>query len=139
MNAYVKTFFLRGAIFAGFGPIVAGIILLILQHTLPDFSLSGTMVFIATLSTYVLAFLHAGASVFYMVEHWPFARSFGFHFLTLYLAYSLCYCINAWIPFEPIALLIFTAVFVLIYFAVLLTVYLCIRRASKRFNRHIRQ
>ena len=46
MNKYVKEFFHRGLMFAGFGPIVLGIIFAILQYTIDGFSLSGMQVLI---------------------------------------------------------------------------------------------
>ncbi len=138
MKAYVKGFFLRGLAFGGFGPIIAGIIFLVLDRTIADFSLGGTQVFIAILSTYALAFIHAGASIFYQIEHWPTAKSMLLHFGTLYLAYSGCYLVNAWIPFEPMVLAVFTAIFTAIYLLVWLTVVLSIRAASKRLNRKLK-
>lgn len=137
MNRYVKIFLHRGALFGGLGPIVAGIVFWVLELSLPDFSLGGGEVLLAVLSTYLLAFLQAGASVFQQIEHWPTAKATGLHFLTLYLAYSLCYLLNLWIPFEPLVLLIFTAVFVLGYFAVWLIVMLSLRRVGKRLNERL--
>ena len=134
MNRYVKAFFYRGLIFAGFGPVIVGIVFLCLDLAIEDFSLGGTEVFLALLSTYLLAFVQAGASVFNQIEHWPLAKSIGIHFLTLYLAYSLCYVVNRWIPFEPFVLLIFTAVFLATSLAIWLTVYLCVRGVKKNLN-----
>ena len=135
MNYYVKQFFLRGMMFGGFGPIVAGIVYLILSFTLPDFSLSGTEVFLAILSTYLLAFLQAGASIFNQIEHWPIAKSLFFHFTTLFLAYSLCYILNRWIPFEWTILLLFAGIFTVTYFVIWLSVYFSVRAFTKRVNR----
>lgn len=137
MNRYVKDFLHRGLLFGGFGPIVAGIVFLILQYALPDFSLGGSEIFLAIVSTYLLAFVQAGASVFNQIEHWPLAKSLGIHFATLYLAYSLCYVINRWIPFQPMVLLIFTAIFAAAYLIIWGTVYLCVKKASKRFNERL--
>ena len=41
--------------------------------------------------------------------------------------------------FEPLVLVIFTAVFAAVYFAVWITVYLCVRAASKKLNHRIDQ
>jgi hypothetical protein len=57
----------------------------------------------------------------------------------LYLAYTVCYLINAWIPFNPMVLLIFTIIFVVSYFLVWGIVYLCVRKASQRFNKQLKQ
>jgi hypothetical protein len=137
MKKVIRTFILRGLMFGGFGPMIVGIVFLILQHTLPDFALTGTQVFMAILSTYLLAFIQAGASVFNQIEHWPIAKSLLFHFLFLYVAYVGCYLINSWIPFEPIVILVFTGVFVVTYFAIWLTVYLIVKATAKRMCQKI--
>ena len=139
MNPYAKEFFKRGLIFGGGGPLVLGIVYLILSHTLEDFSLKGSDVFIAILSTYLLAFVHAGCSVFNQIEHWPMAKSLLFHFLSLYLAYTGCYLINAWIPFAPMMLLIFTGVFIVTYFIVWFSVFLAIKSAEKKLNKNLKR
>ena len=138
MNKYVKTFLLRGMAFGGLGPIIAGIIYLILSYTLPDFTLSGQEVFCAILSTYLLAFVHAGASVFNQIETWPMAKTLFFHFFALYLAYAGCYLVNAWIPFQWQVLLIFTAIFTVLYFVVWITVVVSVKATSRRFNQQLK-
>ena len=137
MNKYLKCFLHRGLIFGGFGPIVAGIIYLILSFSIDDFSVGGTEMFTAIFSTYILAFVHAGASIFNQIESWPIAKSLLFHFGSLYLAYTLCYLINSWIPFKIAALLIYTLVFIAVYFAVWLTVVASIKVTSQRINKKL--
>ena len=138
MNKYVKSFFHRGLIFGGFGPIICGIVFLVLSLTLNDFSLSGTEIFLAIVSTYLLAFVHAGASVFNQIEEWSVAKSLLCHFVTLYFAYSFCYIANSWIPFDLRVIMIFTAIFVALYFVIWITVFLCIKAASRKLNSKLR-
>lgn len=134
MNNYVKVFFYRGLIFGGFGPIILGIVYLILSLTVEDFSVSGTDVFSGIISTYLIAFIHAGASVFNQIEHWPITKSMLFHFLTLYICYTLAYLINTWIPFVPMVLLIYTAAFVLTYVIIWLIVVAVTKGTQKKLN-----
>jgi hypothetical protein len=134
----VRDFFFRGLMFGGFGPIIAGIIYLILHFTLEDLTLTGLQVFTVIVSTYLLAFVHAGASVFNQIESWPLAKSTLCHFGLLYIAYVLCYVINSWIPFEPLVLGIFTAIFAVGYAVIWLAVYVSIRVTVKRLNRSLR-
>ena len=47
-------------------------------------ALSGAEVLIAVLSTYVLAFVQAGSSVFNQIEEWGRAKSIGAHFISIY-------------------------------------------------------
>lgn len=137
MNKYVKEFFHRGLMFGGFGPIIMGIILLIINAAGEAVTLTAKDYFISTVSIYLLAFVHAGASVFNQIEHWSIPKSVLYHFLSLYIAYSLCYIGNSWIPFEPKVLLIFTAVFAAGYVVVWLTVVIILKSTSKKLNRKL--
>ena len=137
MKQYVKSFFYRGLIFGGMGPFIMGIVYTILDASIADFSLSGAEVLVAILSTYVIAFVQAGASVFNQIEHWLLAKSLFCHFGLIYLAYLGSYLVNTWIPFEWMAVAIFTAVFVVVYFAVWLTVYLIVKASEKKLNARI--
>lgn len=134
MNKHVKEFLHRGLIFSGFGPIVLGIIYFILSKTVENFALSGGEILLGIVSTYLLAFIQAGVTVFNQIEHWPITKSLLCHLITLYLAYSLCYVANTWIPFEPKVLLIFTVIFIVIYFVVWGIVYFSIKATSKNLN-----
>ena len=134
MNVYLKKFLHRGLMFGGFGPIIMGIIYAILEGSIEDFSLSGGEVCFAIVSIYLLAFIHAGASVFNQIDHWPVAKSTLFHFLTLFASYSACYILNSWIPFEPMVLAIFAAVFIVSYFVIWTIVYLSVKATSKKMN-----
>ena len=125
--------------FGGFGPIIAGVVFAILGATLEDFHLDGWQILLAIASTYVLAFLQAGASVFNQIEHWSLAKSLLCHFVTIYLAYSLCYIANSWIPFEPMVLVIFTAIFVVAYFVIWFSVYFAVRATEKRLNKNLKK
>ena len=138
MNIYLKRFLQRGIAFGGLGPIIVGIVFYILSITLEGFSLGGGEVFLAVLSTYILAFVQAGASVFNQIEEWPLAKCTFVHFLTLYLAYVLCYLLNSWIPFDINVVLIFTAIFAAGYFVVWLAVFISIKAVSKKLNAKIK-
>ncbi len=137
MNKYIKQFLLRGLMFSGFGPVIAGIVYVSVSMNIEDFALTGMEVCLAIISTYMLAFLQAGASVFNQIEHWNLPKSMFFHFLTIYVAYLGCYLINYWIPFEPVAVAIFTASFVVLYFIIWAIVLLSIKVTTKKLNRKL--
>ena len=134
MNKYVKEFFHRGLMFGGFGPIVTAIVLLILSHKINDFSISGNQVFMAVVSTYIVAFVHAGSSIFHQIEHWSTMKGLFCQLGSLDLVYVLTYIINSWIPFEIAVILIFTAIFVFTYLVIWLIVYLCVKATSKKLS-----
>ena len=137
MNKYVKEFFLRGLMFGGFGPIILAIIYFIVSKIHPEAVLNGTEILLGVISVYLLAFIHAGASVFNQIEEWGLNKSIACHFGTLYAAYSFCYLVNTWIPFDIKIFGIFTAVFNAIYFVVWIIVYLSVRNCSKKINTRI--
>ena len=137
MKKYVLAFLHRGLIFGGFGPIVMAIVYLILSFTVDNFELNGREVFFAIISVYILAFIQAGASVFNQIESWSICKSLFIHLSVLYFAYVLCYLANTWLPFEPIAVLIFTGIFVGGYAAIWITVFLIVRNTSRKLNQKI--
>ena len=129
----LKDFLLRGLIFGGFGPIVFGIICLFISLDEVT-SFTGIDIFCAILSTYLLAFIHAGASVFNQIEEWSLAKTTGVHFLTLYVIYIVCYLINRWIPFNWAVIGIFTGIFAGLYLIIWLIVYLIVKKTTKQMN-----
>lgn len=137
MNKYAKDFLYRGLMFGGFGPVILGIIFYTLSLTVADFSVTGGQVLLGIVSTYLLAFVQAGATVFNQIEHWSLPKSTLCHFGLLYVTYSLCYLLNRWIPFEPMVLVLFTAIFTVGFFLIWGIVYLCVRSTSRKLNAKI--
>jgi len=134
MKAIAKSFLRRGVMFAGFGPIILGIIYAILEQTVEDFSLNGMQLLIAIVSVYLLAFLQAGASIFNQIDSWSIPKSLICHFSVLYGAYIGCYLVNNWIPFDVRVLLVFTGIFVAVYLTIWLTVFVSVKLVSRRLN-----
>lgn len=136
MNKYVKDFLLRGLAFGGFGPIVGAIILFVISKSM-DKSFSGTEVLMIVVSTYLLAFIQAGASVFNQIEKWSIPKSVGCHLGSIYIAYLGCYLINSWIPFNWSVVIIFTAIFIASYFAIWFIVYFIVKMTTKEMNKKL--
>jgi len=113
---------------------ILGIVYAVLEASIDGFSLGGAEVLIAIVSTYLIAFVQAGASVFNQIEEWQPMKSVLFHFLSIYAVYALAYVMNSWIPFDPRVLLIFTGIFVLVYAVIWLTVYFSIKLVSRRMS-----
>ncbi len=139
MKKYVKEFFVRGLIFGGFGPIIFAIIYYFISVFNKDVLFAGKEILLGVVSVYLLAFVHAGASVFNQIEEWGLNKSIGVHFATLYVAYSFCYLINSWIPFDLKVFGIFTGIFVAIYAIVWLIVSFCVRKTSRKLNESLGQ
>lgn len=137
MNKYVKSYLLRGLIFGGFGPIVTGIVLWIIQRSGTEIVLSADELLLTIVSTYLLAFIHAGSSVFHQIEEWPLAKSMICQLFSLYVAYTSCYLVNQWLPFDWKILAVFTGLFVFGYLTIWLSVCFIARSVSKRLNQRI--
>ena len=134
MNQYVKEFLKRGLIFSGFGPIIAGIIYLCVEGSGVDLKLNAQTVFLAIITTYIIAFVQAGSSVFNQIESWPKAKSLFFQMTSIYVVYTGGYLINNWIPFKIEVIIIFTSVYVAAYMSVWLTVYFITKNVTKKLN-----
>ena len=138
MNKYVKEFLRRGLMFSGFGPIVFGIIVLCISYFDSVAVHSARNIFMGIVTTYTIAFVQAGVTVFNQIEHWSVPKSLLCHFGLLYVVYSLSYIANSWIPFKAEVLAVFTIIFVAVFFTIWGIVYLCVRNTSKKINKKLR-
>jgi hypothetical protein len=136
MKKYITSFLHRGLIVGGFGPIVAGIVFLIIS-LFEQISLTGAEVFNVILSTYLLAFVHAGASVFNQIKEWTLLKTITIHSITLYFVYIFCYLVNSWIEFSWLGILFFTLIFALTYLVVWSIVYIVIKQTTNAMNKKI--
>lgn len=134
MNTYVKEFLKRGLMFSGFGPIVAGIVYLCIETSGIDLKLTAGTVFLAIITTYIIAFVQAGSSIFNQIDTWPKAKSLFFQMTSIYVVYMGGYLINNWIPFRIEVIIIFTSVYVTAYLAIWFTVYLITKNMTKKLN-----
>ncbi|MBR4949604.1 MAG: DUF3021 domain-containing protein [Clostridia bacterium] len=137
MNKYLKEFFHRGLIFAGFGPIILGIIFAVLEKTVENFSLGGIEILVAIISVYILAFVQAGATVFNQIESFSIPKSLLCHLSSIYVVYVLCYLVNRWIPFDLNFIIIFSLIFFVAYFIIWGIVFFSIKLVSKKLNKKL--
>ena len=137
MSEHLKKFLHRGLVFGGFGPLVTGIVYLCISLGNVPVVLNGKEVFAAIISTYLLAFVHAGASIFNQIESWSIAKSLLCHLGVLYFSYVACYLLNSWIPFDFKVILIFTAIFIAVYLVIWLTVFGITKATEKKLNKNL--
>lgn len=136
MKKYALEFIKRGMAFGGFGPIIAAIVYYFISLSI-DVKFSGGEILVAIISTYLLAFVQAGASVFNQIEEWSILKSITFHLSFIYFAYLGCYLVNSWIPFDWIVVLIFTLIFLVSYFIIWFVVYIITKKTAKELNAKI--
>jgi len=134
---YVKEFIHRGLMFSGLGPIILGIVFLILSYTDDNIEFTGVNILIGIISTYLIAFVQAGTSVFHNIEKWSLLKSTGLQLLCIYTVYLISYLINSWIPFDINVIVIFTIIIVISYAIIVLIVHLIIKITSKKLNKKL--
>ena len=123
--------------FSGLGPVTVGIVIFIISEITKNVNLDGRQILIMVVSSYFLAFVQAGATVFNQIEHWSVPKSLACHFSLLYAAYVLCYLVNSWIPFDFKVIAVFSIIFIAMFFTVWTTVFLCVRHLSKKLNKNL--
>ena len=138
MKKYVKEFMSRGLICGGFGPIVVGIVYFIISLTINNFSLNGLEILVAIISSYILAFIQAGATVFEQIESFSPVKSLLLHMVSVYITYIFVYLVNSWIPFDLTVIIIFTFIFITLFLLIWFMVYFINRNLTKKMNEKIK-
>ena len=134
----VKSFLLRGTIFAGFGPIIYALIIFIIDLTGVDPMLDGIVVFKGAISTYLLAFVVAGMSIIWKEERLGFALQMAIHALSIYVSYLITYLVNGWLNINFIQILTFTIIFIFGYGIIWLMIYLIERNKVNKLNKQLK-
>ena len=134
MNYYVKEFLKRGLKFSGLGPIVAGIVYLCIENSGTEVNLSGSTMLLAIITTYIIAFVHAGSSVFNIVESWSRVKGLFFQLISIYVVYTAGYLLNSWLPLKIEVIIIYTVIFVLAFLTIWLTIFFITKSVTKKLN-----
>ena len=139
MKSFFKTFVRRGLLFAGFGPLIAGIVYLVLDLSGVNYDLTGKEVFMGIFTTFIIAFIHAGSSAFNDIEKWGKAKAMLCQLTFIYVIYLAGYLINNWIPFNYKVILIFTICIVVGYLIIWFSIYFAVRRYSNKLNEKLNE
>jgi hypothetical protein len=137
MNKNVEEYLKRGLIFGGFGPIVASIVIAIISIT-QAVDLEGWQILVAVISTYILAFVQAGSTVFNQIENWPPIKSALLQGGSIYVVYIATYLVNSWIPLKWEVILIFTAVFIAAFAIIWLLIYFITKKTTAKLNKALK-
>lgn len=129
MKKFWKEFLLRGLICAAGGPLVLAIIYGILGATGTVESFSPNEVCTGILTITLLAFIAAGMTAIYQMEHLPLPMMILLHGGALYIAYILTYLINGWLQKDLVPILVFTGIF-LVGYALIWLIIFCVEKAK---------
>lgn len=137
MKKIIKNFCLRGLIFSSGGPLIYGIIILILDLCGVDTAINGIRTFKAITSTMIMAFLIAGSSIIWQIERIGIGYAILIHGTILYFCYLLTYLLNDWISYSLVDIMIFSIIFISGYLIIWLIIYLIEKRKSIRWNKQL--
>ncbi len=137
MKKSMKNFVMRGAMFAWGGPVITAIVWAILKASGTITVLSADEVVLGIISTTVMAFIAAGISVVYQIEHLPKAFAGLIQMSVLYIDYLGFYLLNGWIPLNqiPVFTLIFAAVFAVIWLSIYVPTKMKVNKMNQMINR----
>ncbi len=139
MKKYIKEFIKRGLVFGALGPMIAGLVYMIIDFCGVALSLKGYQIFIAIITSYLLAFVQAGASIFPSIEEWSTFKELVIHLLTIYLIYLFTYLVNSWIEFQPMVILIFSLIVIGSFLLIWLITFILVNKLQNNLNKQIKK
>ena len=131
----MKEFIFRGLIAAGFGPIVYGIVIFIIETCGVNAMQDGSMILKAILSTYMMAFICAGASVIWQNERLGLGYSALIHGTVIYISYLITYLLNGWLDHDKIGQ--FSIIFISGYIIIWLIIFITEKLKAKKLNQQL--
>lgn len=132
MKKYVKSFFLRGLMFAWGGPVILAIVWAALQAAGVVTELTVNEVVLGIITTTVMAFIAAGVSIVNQIENLPKSIAGLIQMSVLYIDYLGFYLLNGWIPLNQIWL--FTLIFIVGFAVIWFSIYITIKLKVKKMN-----
>lgn len=135
MKKMMKEFVFRGLIAAGFGPIVYGIVIFIIETCGVNAMQDGSMILKAILSTYMMAFICAGASIIWQNERLGLGYSALIHGTVIYISYLITYLLNGWLDHDKIGQ--FSIIFISGYIIIWLIIFITEKLKAKKLNQQL--
>ena len=139
MRKYVLEFIRRGLLACGLGPVVLGIIYLILHHNNIIETLTVNEVCTGIFSLTVLAFIAGGMNIVYSIERLPLITAIFIHGVVLYASYLGTYLLNGWLKEGVTPLLVFTVIFIVGYLIIWAIIYSVTRKNAVKLNEKLKQ
>ena len=119
------------------GPVVLAVIYGILGATGTILALTPAEVCTGILSITVMAFIAAGITAIYQTERIALPFAIAIHAAVLYADYLIMYLLNNWLPRNPGAYGIFTAVFATGFALIWIVIYCITRAKTDTLNKHL--
>lgn len=139
MRKFVMEFLRRGWIACGFGPLILGVIYLVMQQFAVLESVTVNQACIGIFSTAALAFVAGGMNAIYQIERLPLMAAISVHGGVLHLSYLATYLLNDWLEWGPAPILVFSGIFVVGYLMIWAAIYFVIKRRTQKLNESLRK
>ena len=139
MRKFIMDFLRRGWTACGFGPLVLGIIYLVLQRFAAVESVTVNQACIGIFSTAALAFAAGGMNAIYQIERLPLMAAISVHGGVLYLCYLVTYLLNDWLEWGTTPILVFSGIFVFGYLVIWAVIYFAIKRRTQKLNESLKK
>ena len=134
MKQYIREFLRRGLAACGFGPLVLGVLYLILQQQGVVQTLSVNEVCLGIFTLSALAFIAGGLNVLYQMERLPLMAAVSIHGGVLYLSYLATYLLNGWLEWGIAPVLVFSGIFAVGYLAIWAVIYSFVKKKTEQIN-----
>ena len=134
MKQYIREFLRRGLAACGFGPLVLGVLYLILQQQGVVQTLSVNEVCLGIFTLSALAFIAGGLNVLYQMERLPLMAAVSIHGGVLYISYLATYLLNGWLEWGIAPVLVFSGIFAVGYLAIWAVIYSFIKKKTEQIN-----
>ena len=137
MKKMMKEFIFRGLVAAGFGPVIYGVVIFIIEVCGVRAMQSGDMILKAILSTYMMAFICAGSSVIWQNERLGLGFSALIHGTIIYISYLITYLLNGWLDNGKIGLfsIFFISGYIIIWLIILITEKIKAKKLNQQLNK----
>jgi hypothetical protein len=139
MRKFILEFVRRGCIASGIGPVVLGLLYLILRQTGDLSVLTVNEVCVGIFSMTALAFVSGGINAIYQLERLPLMVAILIHGSVLYISYLGTYLLNAWLDLGLLPIAVFSAIFVVGYIVIWAVIYRIIKRNTDRVNAQLQK
>lgn len=139
MRKFIRDFIRRGCIACGIGPVVLGILYLILQQEEVISVLTVNEVCTGIFSLAALAFISGGINAIYQLERLPLMVAILIHGSILYISYLGTYLLNDWLDIGLLPVIVFSAIFLFGYLVIWAVIYAIIKRNTAEINARLKE
>jgi len=139
MKKFILDFVKRGLMVASAGPLVLAVIYYILEAAGAAAAIAPSEAALGIVSLTLLAFLAGGIGTIYSIDRLAPAPAALIHGAVLYAGYLIVYLLNDWIPRNPAAGGVFTAIFIAGYSVIWLIIWRVVRARADSINQKLKR